>query len=131
MAATVDFKQTRVGLELKHSSPLIGCRFDPSGRYLFVSAQDSTIQRYDLLTGRKTVLVGHESWVRGMAFSPAAAEPMPAHLSPPVNGLGALAAVAARSSTPFTLISGDYHGKLIWWAGAAATPAPIRTVPAR
>src|SRR3954453_6884499 len=96
MAATIDFKQTRLGLELKHPSPLIGCRFDPSGRFLFVSAQDSTLQRYDLLTGRKTALTGHPSWVRGMAFSPTTAGPSPAHLGPPAVGLGALGAAAAR-----------------------------------
>ncbi|HEX3147352.1 MAG TPA: WD40 repeat domain-containing protein [Gemmataceae bacterium] len=128
MAAPIDFKQTRVGLELKHTSPLIGCRFDPSGRYLFVSAQDDTLQRFDLLTGRKTAMLGHQSWVRGIAFSPTTAEAGPLHLSPPANGLGALALVAARPASSFTLVTGDYHGKLIWWDGAADTPAPVRTV---
>src|SRR5580700_2244500 len=58
----------RLEMELKHPRPLIGCRFDPSGRFLFVSSEDNSIQRFDLLTGTKTALVGHESWVRGMAF---------------------------------------------------------------
>src|SRR5262245_46478840 len=58
----------RLEAELKHGRPLIGCRFDPSGRFLFVSAEDNSIQRFDLLTGAKTALVGHESWVRGLAF---------------------------------------------------------------
>jgi WD40 repeat protein len=128
MAATIDFKQTRIGLELKHTSPLIGCRFDPSGRYLFVSAQDDTLQRFDLLTGRKTALLGHQSWVRGIAFSPTVTEPMAMHLSPPASGLGALVSVAARASASFTLVTGDYHGKLIWWDGAADAPTPMRTV---
>ncbi len=43
----------RLELELKHPRPLIGCRFDPSGRYLFVSSEDNTIQRLDLITGVK------------------------------------------------------------------------------
>jgi WD40 repeat protein len=129
MAPTIDFKQTRLGLELKHPSPLIGCRFDPSGRFLFVSAQDSTVQRFDLLTGRKTALAGHQSWVRGMAFAPSAT-PMPMHLAPPTTGLGALAASAVRPAAAFTLVTGDYHGKLIWWDGAADAPAPVRTVEA-
>jgi WD40 repeat protein len=130
MAVTIDPLQTRLGLELKHPSPLIGCRFDPGGRYLFVSAQDSTLQRFDLLTGRKTAFLGHESWVRGMAFSPTAAPALPANLLPPVAALGALATVALRPSAPFTFITGDYHGKLLWWDGAADTPAPIRKVQA-
>jgi WD40 repeat protein len=125
----IDFKQTRLGLELKHPSPLIGCRFDPSGRFLFVSAQDSTLQRYDLVTGRKAALAGHPSWVRGMAFAPTTAAPLPAHLGPPTVGLGALAAAAARPA-PFTLVTGDYHGTLIWWDGAADAPTPVRTVEA-
>jgi WD40 repeat protein len=125
----IDFKQIRVGLELKHPSPLIGCRFDPSGRYLFVSAEDGTVQRYDLLTGRKAAFAGHQSWVRGMAFaSSAPASPM--HLAPPVAGLGALAASAIPPAAPFTLVTGDYHGKLIWWDGAANAPAPVRTLSA-
>ena len=58
----------RLERELKHGRPLIGCRFDPSGRFLFASAEDDTIQRFDFLTGEKAVLTGHQSWVRGMAF---------------------------------------------------------------
>ena len=27
---------------MKHPKPLIGCRFDPSGRYLFVSADGTS-----------------------------------------------------------------------------------------
>ena len=40
----------RLERELKHGKPLIGCRFDPTGRFLFVSSQDDTVQRFDLLT---------------------------------------------------------------------------------
>ena len=58
----------RLEREFKHARPLIGCRFDPSGRFLFVSSEDDTIQRFDLLNGAKTALAGHKSWVRGMAF---------------------------------------------------------------
>lgn len=91
-----------IARELKHDSPLIGCRFDPSGRYLFVSAQDSSLQRFDLKSGAKTACLGHASWVRGMAFVP-------------------------QSDL---LISGDYHGKLLWWKTTDDTPKPIRTVEA-
>ena len=126
----VDPKQSRVGLELKHPRPLIGCRFEPTGRYLFVSAENSTLQRYDLVTGRKTALVGHDSWVRGIAFSPSAATAMAANLVPPVAALGGLAAAAVRPTAPFTVVTGDYHGKLIWWDGAADSPTPVRILPA-
>ena len=126
----------RLERELKHARPLIGCRFDPSGRFLFVSAEDETIQRFDLLTGAKVALTGHRSWVRGMAFIGGKAA---------VSGLDSwkheradLQALAGFGATtfpmpkpaPFTLVSGDYHGQLIWWEGQADSPKPIRTVEA-
>lgn len=87
---------------LKHGSPLISCRFDPLGRYVFVGAQDSRIVRWDLATKTKTDLVGHESWVRGMAFH--------------ADGQ--------------TLVAGDYAGRLLWWPVAGDDLKPLRTVKA-
>jgi WD40 repeat protein len=130
----------RLERELKYGRPLIGCRFDPSGRFLFVSAEDHTLQRYDLLTGERTALIGHQSWVRGLAFvgsQPSAGEP-----GDPVSAwqreqlgwqAGAGFAAATRpgpTPTPFVLVSGDYHGNLIWWAGEDRKPKPLRVVPA-
>ena len=63
--------QTRLLQEFKHTSPLVGCRFDPTGRFVFAGAQDNSIQRWDLATGKKTALVGHKSWVRALAFAAA------------------------------------------------------------
>jgi WD40 repeat protein len=88
--------------ELKHTSPLIGCRLDPTGRFVFAGAQDCTIQRWELATGKKTALAGHRSWVRAI-------------LCPPGGKV---------------LITGDYAGKIIWWAADATTPAPIHTIQA-
>jgi WD40 repeat protein len=125
----------RLEREYKHTRPLIGCRFDPSGRFLFVSSEDDTIQRLDLLTGAKTALVGHKSWVRGMAF-----------IGSQSKGSGEFDAWERRRAilqtlsgpaasmypppkpAPVTLISGDYHGKLIWWQGEAAEPKPLLTI---
>lgn len=127
----------RVERELKHTRPLIGCRFDPSGRFLFVSAEDNTILRFDLLTDIKTGLLGHESWVRGMAFVGTrttrtgeieAWQRRRANLHT-VAGFGA-AVQPGPKPEPFFLISGDYHGKLIWWPGDAEVPRPLRTVEA-
>ena len=133
----LDPTAARVEREFKHTSPLIGCRFDPSGRFLFATAQDNSIQRFDLVTGARTALVGHASWARGLAFA-AAGTPrvvdIEKALAVTAAGGGALgpAAVAAPASAadPFTLVSADYHGKLIWWAGAAPEPKPVRTVEA-
>ena len=131
---TIDPAHCHLAREFKHTSPLIGCRFDPLGRVLFVSAQDSTLQRFDLFTGKTTAFVGHKSWVRGMAFVP---EPRDA-TRPPASfpALDALAGGPGTlmppppAVTPFTLITGDYHGNLLWWPGAAENPTPTQTVEA-
>ena len=127
----------RLERELKHARPLIACRFDPSSRFLFVSSEDESIQRFDLLTGENIALAGHKSWVRALAF-----------VGSPVAGSGELDAWAKRHAglhsiagfgvgaftpprpLPFTLISGDYHGNLIWWQGDAPEPKPLRMVEA-
>ena len=57
----VDPTKTRQVQELKHGSPLIGCRFDPTGRFVFAGAQDSTIQRWEVATGKKTSLAAQKS----------------------------------------------------------------------
>lgn len=54
----------------KHTAPMLGCRFDPSGRYVFASSMDQSIQRWDLQEDKHTSYVGHESWLRGIGFSP-------------------------------------------------------------
>jgi WD40 repeat protein len=98
----VDPAQTRLVLELKHTSPLLGCRFSPCGRFVFAGAQDNTVQRWQLDGGKKTPLVAHKSWVRALAF-------------------------AAKEKL---LFSADYSGKLLAWPIEAETPAAVRTVEA-
>src|SRR5687768_5288530 len=85
---------TRMTLELRHDSPFLSCRFDPTGRFLFAGAEDATIQRFEVANSRKVALAGHESWVRGMDF------------------------VRGRN----VLVSGGYDGKLIWWQADADEP---------
>ncbi|MBY0528020.1 MAG: WD40 repeat domain-containing protein [Gemmataceae bacterium] len=94
--------QARLAREYKHTSPLLGCRVDPSGKCVFAGAQDNRVLRWELETGKKTALSGHKSWVRGLAF-------------------------AGKY-----LLSGDYHGRLLWWpldAGDGA-PEPARNIEA-
>ena len=89
-------QQTHAIGEFKHTSPLLSCRFDPSGQFVFATAYDNTIQRWQLASGKATSLVGHDSWVRALAFHPSGS----------------------------TLYSGGYDGRVIWWEpsgrGAAA-----------
>jgi WD40 repeat protein len=101
-AAKIDPTQVKMTQELKHASPLVGCRFDPSGRFVFAGAQDNTVQRWELAGGKKTALTGHKSWVRAFAF-------------------------AAKAKLVF---SGDWAGRILAWPVDADAPAPDRSVEA-
>ena len=133
----IDPATARVEREWKQPSSLIGCRFDPTGRFLFASAQDSTICRYDLLTGTQTTLAGHASWVRGMAFAPTVPFAAAAVAAAGRTRAGFLATAGGAGATlpaprphPLTLVSADYHGRLLWWHADAESPKPFRDVTA-
>jgi WD40 repeat protein len=104
----VDPARTRMVQELRHDSPLLSCRFDPSGRFVLAGAQDNTIQRWELAGGRKVSLQGHRSWIRALAFSPINGQPQ-------ANG---------------RLYSGDYAGRVLVWPLDADAPTPERTIAA-
>lgn len=101
-AAKADPALVHVAVEWKHTSPLICCRFDPQGRYVFATAEDNSIQRWELGTGTQLGLVGHNSWVRSLDFLP--------------DGQ--------------TMISGGCDGQLIWWPAAGDKSEPLRKVAA-
>ena len=84
--------RTRMVQELRHNSPLLGCRFDPTGRFVFAGAQDNSIQRWQLEGGAKTAFEGHRSWVRALAFA------------------------------SNKLISADYTGRVCVWQADTAMP---------
>lgn len=86
--------------EFKHSAPMLACRFTPSGKFLYTSGQDNTLQRWELASGKKTDLAGHSSWVRALAFQPK----------------GPL------------LISGGYDGQVFTWNAESPDPIPLRQV---
>ena len=69
-AETLVVKATHVKRDWKHSAPLLGCRYDPTGRYVFASSMDQTIQRWDLEKDQHATFAGHNSWLRGIGFSP-------------------------------------------------------------
>ena len=99
-AMVADPVQTHVAKEFKHTSPFICCRFDPMGRYVFGTAEDGSIQRWELASEKKTELRRHESWVYSLAFLP--------------DGE--------------TLLSGGGDGRLIWWPATAEEPKPTRVL---
>lgn len=98
----LDVKQAHVVAQWPHERPLVSCRFEPQGRFVFAGSEDNSVQRWNLTDGKRTPLVGHESWVRAMAFSKDGA---------------------------FT-ITGGSEGKLIWWNTDAENPQPVRSVEA-
>jgi WD40 repeat protein len=100
--AKIDPAKTRLVQEWKHARPLIGCRFDPSGRFVFASSEDSTIQRWELAGGKKASFAGHKSWVRGLAF------------------------IAKEK----LLVSGDYTGRVMFWPYDADKPAVTQSISA-
>src|SRR5262245_38883023 len=92
--------RTRLRGEMRHASPLFGCRIDPLGRFVFAGAQDNPIQRWRFADGPKVALEGHRSWVRALAF----------------HGEW--------------LISADYHGQIIFWRYDQESPRPERILDA-
>jgi WD40 repeat protein len=95
-------EKTHVSKELSYKRPLVACRFDSRGRFIYASAEDDTVQRWDLMTGKQAVYAGHDSWVFALASHPAGD----------------------------VLITGGGDGRLIWWPAADDKPAPLRSVPA-
>lgn len=97
-----DPAQTHVVKTFKHTAPLLGCKIDPAGKLVYAGTQDNKIVRWDMATDAKIELAGHDSWVRGFAFSKDGA----------------------------AMVSFAWDGRLIWWNVQAETPTVIRTVDA-
>jgi hypothetical protein len=94
--AEFDPKSAHAVSDWEHHSKLLCCRVDPTGRYVAAGAIDHTIACWEISSGEKKILVGHENWVRSLVFSPDGA----------------------------TLYSGGYDGRLIVWEMATQTPNP-------
>ncbi len=101
IAMNIDVTKTHEFKKHKHGSPLISCRIDPTGKSIYVGAQDSRVWRWDWETDKKVELSGHDSWVRGIAFAPKS-----------------------------VVLTAGFDGRLIWWPGEGETVKPIRKVQA-
>jgi WD40 repeat protein len=96
-----DPKATHVASQWPHDRPMISCRFDPTGQYVFCGSEDAVVERFLLSDGAKTVLSGgHATWVAAFAFSP--------------DGK--------------IVVSGGCDGKLTWWPATDDAPQPIRSI---
>lgn len=70
MIAPIDPTKTHQVADFEHDKALTCCKVDPTGQFVFAGAEDLNVYRWEIATGEKTVLTGHESWVRSMDFSP-------------------------------------------------------------
>lgn len=64
-----DPKQAHIARDLDAEAPLMACRFDPTGRFVFATAENRTIYRWDLASGKRTALTGHDSWIGDLAIT--------------------------------------------------------------
>src|SRR4029079_10271891 len=101
-AAKADPKLAHVALQWPHTSPLLCCRFDPLGRFVFAGCEDHSIQRWELKTAAKVGLAGHGRWGN------------------------------SRWCTPDgnTLVSVGCDGRFIWWPADVEKPEPARKIDA-
>lgn len=97
----MDYKQTHIEKTHKHDSPLISCRFDPSGENVFFAAEDFKVWRWNLQSDEK-VAFDPDAWVRGLSFSKDGQQ----------------------------LITGGYDGRVLVWPVAGATPEPVLEIDA-
>ncbi len=97
-----DPKQAHIALELPSDAPLMACRFDPTGRFVFATGEDRKIYRWELDGGKRTTFDGHDSWIGDLV-------------------------VTADGQT---LISGGWDDTLMWWPAAADAPTPAIKVKA-
>ncbi len=99
---TPDPLKTHIVHEWKHGKPLLACGFDPSGRFLYTTSEDFTMQRWVVGdgAGQKTAWPAHDSWIRDIAFFP--------------DGK--------------TVVTAGCDDRLIFWPVEEAMPAPIREV---
>jgi WD40 repeat protein len=101
--AGFDPKQAHVVAQWSVERPVVCCRFEPRGRFVFCGLEASAIQRVSLTDGQRVPFGGgHESWVFSLAFSPGGE----------------------------TTYSGGGDGRVVLWETGAASPKPIRTIDA-
>lgn len=55
---------------LDHDRQLSRCAFSPCGKYVAACGLEAGVQRWELESGNKTTLAGHQTWVSSLAFHP-------------------------------------------------------------
>ena len=98
----LDITKSHVLHQWKSDSPLIACRISPSGEQCTSTHQDNHLVRWNVATGDKVAMVGHDSWVHTLSYS---------------------------KGGEF-LVSGGCEGRLIWWSVNEPEPKIIRSIDA-
>jgi hypothetical protein len=88
---------------ITHDRPVLTCRFEAGGDFLFAGAEDNNFHRWELFTASAVHLKGHKSWIGTMGG-----------LTPAGN----------------LIVTGGHEGKLAWWNALDPAPAPIRFIDA-
>ena len=110
-----DPKLAHVAQELAAEAPLIACRFDPTGKYVFATSLNRSIYRWELAGGKRTVLAGHDSWAFDLAVTRFSGRPAPPH----PGGVPHLPDRVAREAYSHEVSSAGF------WPGGPALPEPI------
>jgi WD40 repeat protein len=97
-----DLSKSTVAVAGAHGVPLLKCRFDPGGAFVFASAEDGSTQRIHLADKSKVGFVGHEGWTWGLAF------------------------LAGGK----TLLTAGSDGRVRWWPALDPAPKPTRAIDA-
>jgi WD40 repeat protein len=98
-----DIKLAHVSAQWTTEAPVVCCRFDPLGRYVFAGLESSTLNRFQLKDGKRIAMAGgHESWVFSLAFSKDGAK----------------------------TFSGGGDGQVTVWETASDTPKPLQKLAA-
>jgi WD40 repeat protein len=101
--AGLDPKQAHMVAQWRAGRPLVCCRFDPRGRFVFCGEESATVRRLSTTDGKASSFPPvHDSWVFSLAFSRYGA----------------------------TTYSGGGDGRVVAWETDAAAPKPIRTIEA-
>jgi WD40 repeat protein len=101
--AGLDPKQAHVIAQWSVGRPIVCCRFDPRGRFVFCGVEASTVHRVSMADGKTVAFPGgHDSWVFALAVSPGGE----------------------------TTYSGGGDGRVVVWETDAAAPKPVRVIDA-
>ena len=102
---TPDPKAAWVSAQWQHDRPLISCRFEPTGQYVFCGSEDAVAERFRLSDGVKTVFSGgHTTWIAAFAFSSDGATVVFSHHSPSMRAVtGLMKPRRARKASPAQL----------------------------